>query len=84
MILKSAVVMCNANQEIIEIPNGWDFVVAHEFCIFNQSDVDINIQLNNEGDLLTLSPSEGWRTNLKVTSCIVKEQGAVVKYSYWR
>lgn len=74
---------CGMNEELIIYPPGVDILVAYEFNVYNLSEVDIQIQLNNEGDILTLEPDEGFSTGQPITHAVVLTAGAIVKYSYW-
>ena len=51
-----------------------------EFNIYNLSDAPIHIQING-GNFFELEAGEGFSTSIRVYKCIVKEKGAVIKFS---
>lgn len=80
--LKTNVGVFEEGQDLIDYM-GLTVMIGHEFCVYNLGESDIQLQLNEEGDLLTLEPQEGFHTNFPVAHAIVKTGGAYLKYSYW-
>lgn len=82
--LKSREKTCALNEDLIEYPEGTTIQLAYEFNVFNLSDVNIEIQFNNEGDNLVLEPGEGFEIkSFPIEHAVIKTNGATVKYSYW-
>ena len=82
--LKSKEKTCELNEDLIEYPEGITIQLAYEFNVFNLSDVNIEIQFNNEGDNLVLEPGEGFEIiGFPIEHAVIKTNGATVKYSYW-
>lgn len=80
-IISDKVVTTVENQEILKkYTKDTLFKFLEEFCIFNVGDVDVTIALN-DGNFFVLEAGEGFDCKAKICKCVVKEAGAVLKFS---
>lgn len=76
--------ICEKDSDLIKYEPNEHIVLGREFNVFNIGDVEVKILLNDSDDMLILEPGEGFDTRMVISHAIVKTEGAMLKYSYWK
>lgn len=76
---------CLVNEDIIKYEGKETIVLAKEFSIYNLGESDVKIEfIGKNNGVLILEPGEGFDTKNDIRHAVVRTEGAIVKYSYWK